>query len=80
MTTKSAFYPVLGDKIFGWMGDAIDTISVAVTIFGVCTSLGFGTLQIIGGALQPALCCPRCHAGLCTVSAVEDSQRCALRC
>ena len=27
MTMKSCFYPLLGDRIFGWPGDAIDTIS-----------------------------------------------------
>ena len=27
MTMKSCFYPLIGDRIFGWMGDLIDTIS-----------------------------------------------------
>ena len=49
MTMKSAFYPILGDKIFGWMGDAIDTVSVATTLFGVCTSLGLGVIQLNAG-------------------------------
>lgn len=42
MTMKSAFYPLIGDKIFGWMGDMLDVVSVATTLFGVCTSLGLG--------------------------------------
>lgn len=52
MTMKSSFYPVIGDKIFGWMGDAIDTISVATTLFGVCTSLGLGVIQLNSGAAR----------------------------
>jgi hypothetical protein len=51
MTMKSAFYPLIGDKIFGWMGDLLDVISVATTLFGVCTSLGLG-VQV--GQLQSA--------------------------
>ena len=42
MTMKSCFYPLLGDRIFGWMGDLVDLISVLTTLFGVCTSLGLG--------------------------------------
>lgn len=55
MTMKSAFFPVIGDKIFGWMGDAIDTISVATTLFGVCTSLGLGVIQLNAGAPRAAV-------------------------
>ena len=33
-------------KIFGWLGDLIDILSVIATLFGVCTSLGLGTIQI----------------------------------
>ena len=49
MTMKSCFYPLIGDKIFGWMGDLIDIISVLTTLFGVCTSLGLGTRQLNAG-------------------------------
>lgn len=49
MTMKSCFYPLIGDRIFGWMGDAIDVISVLTTLFGVCTSLGLGTRQLNNG-------------------------------
>ena len=49
MTMKSCFYPLIGDKIFGWMGDFIDIISVLTTLFGVCTSLGLGTRQLNAG-------------------------------
>jgi choline-glycine betaine transporter len=37
MTMKSCFYPLIGDRVFGWMGDLIDVISIITTLFGVCT-------------------------------------------
>ena len=49
MTMKSCFYPLIGDRVFGWMGDAIDIISIMTTLFGVCTSLGLGTRQLNTG-------------------------------
>lgn len=57
LTMKVAFWPILGDKIWGWMGDAIDTLSVATTLFGVCTSLGLGVQQLNAGfnRLDPSI-------------------------
>lgn len=54
---KSAFYPLIGDKVFGWMGDMLDVVSVASTLFGVCTSLGLGVQQLNTGfsRLNPAI-------------------------
>ena len=49
MTIKSCFWPLIGDKIFGWVGDAIDTLSIFTTLFGVCTSLGLGAIQLNKG-------------------------------
>ena len=49
MTMKSCFYPLIGDRIFGWMGDLIDVTSIMTTMFGVCTSLGLGARQLISG-------------------------------
>ena len=49
MTMKSCFYPLIGDRIFGWMGDLIDVVSILTTLFGVCTSLGLGTRQLNQG-------------------------------
>lgn len=46
---RSAFYPILGNKIYGKLGDAIDTFSVIGTMFGVATSLGFGVAQVNAG-------------------------------
>ncbi|RMX43466.1 hypothetical protein pdam_00001886 [Pocillopora damicornis] len=49
MTVRSCFYPLIGKKIFGWMGDAVDILSVVCTMFGVCTSLGLGVIQMNTG-------------------------------
>ena len=46
LTMKSCFYPLIGEQIFGWIGDSIDLISILTTLFGVCTSLGLGTRQL----------------------------------
>lgn len=49
MTISSCFYPLLGDRIYGWMGEFIDVLSVVCTMFGVCTSLGLGAIQLNTG-------------------------------
>ena len=36
-------------QIFGWLGDSIDILSIITTLFGVCTSLGLGALQVNAG-------------------------------
>ncbi|MBU9720504.1 MULTISPECIES: glycine betaine uptake BCCT transporter [Bacillaceae] len=46
---SATFEPILGDKINGAIGTTINVIVVFATIFGVATSLGFGTAQISGG-------------------------------
>ena len=49
LTMKSCFYPLIGDGIFGWVGDFIDVFSIIATMFGVCTSLGIGAKQVAKG-------------------------------
>ena len=49
LTLRSAFYPLLGDRVWGWWGHAIDTLAVFATLFGLATSLGFGTQQALAG-------------------------------
>ncbi|SET18687.1 glycine betaine transporter [Salinibacillus kushneri] len=41
--------PILGDRVYGKTGKAIDVFSVLATVIGVATSLGFGAAQINGG-------------------------------
>lgn len=49
LTIRSALYPLIGDRIYGPIGHAVDTLAVLGTIFGVATSLGFGVIQINSG-------------------------------
>jgi choline/glycine/proline betaine transport protein len=49
LTIRSVFYPFLGDKIYGRIGDAIDIFAVLATLFGLATSLGLGVQQIAAG-------------------------------
>jgi choline/glycine/proline betaine transport protein len=49
LSFRSVFYPVLGDRIEGWMGDIIDILAVLATLFGLATSLGLGVKQVSAG-------------------------------
>jgi len=49
LTIRSAFYPLLGDRVWGWFGHVIDTLAVFATLFGLATSLGFGAEQASAG-------------------------------
>jgi len=46
---RSALYPIIGQKIYGPIGDAVDTFATIGTVFGVATTLGFGVTQINSG-------------------------------
>lgn len=46
---RSIFYPVLGERVNGSIGNLIDTFCVIGTMFGVATSLGFGVTQLNAG-------------------------------
>lgn len=49
LTLRSVFYPLLGNRIYGWMGDVIDIMAVITTLFGLATTIGFGVGQINSG-------------------------------
>lgn len=49
LTIRSAFYPIFGDRIWGWPGHIIDILAVFSTLFGLATSLGFGATQASAG-------------------------------
>lgn len=49
LTLRSVFYPILGNRIHGWMGDLIDIMAVITTLFGLATTIGFGVGQINAG-------------------------------
>ncbi|WP_166243341.1 glycine betaine uptake BCCT transporter [Paenibacillus turpanensis] len=46
---SATLYPLLGDRVNGGLGKAIDSFAVIATVFGVATSLGLGAMQINGG-------------------------------
>ncbi|WP_417808844.1 BCCT family transporter [Thioclava sp.] len=49
LTIRSAFYPIFGERIWGWTGHVIDILAVFATLFGLATSLGFGAQQANAG-------------------------------
>ena len=46
---STVFRPLIGDRVDGPLGKAIDIIAILATLFGVAVSLGLGTLQIASG-------------------------------
>ncbi len=49
LSIRSALYPLLGERIHGRIGDAVDALAIVSTLFGVATSLGFGASQVNAG-------------------------------
>ena len=49
LTIRSAFYPLFGDRIWGWPGHIIDTFAIFAGLFGLATSLGLGVKQVTSG-------------------------------
>ncbi|MDI5987596.1 BCCT family transporter [Halomonas sp. M4R5S39] len=46
---RSAFFPILGDRVWGWPGHLIDILAVFSTLFGLATALGLGAQQANAG-------------------------------
>ncbi|KMY55243.1 glycine/betaine ABC transporter permease [Bacillus sp. FJAT-27231] len=46
---SSVFHPLIGDRISGSAGKAIDVMVILSIVIGIATSLGFGTLQVNSG-------------------------------
>ncbi len=49
LSIRSALYPLIGDRIYGPIGHAVDIFAVLGTMFGVATSLGLGVMQVNAG-------------------------------
>ena len=49
LTIRSIFYPLLGERVWGWPGHIIDILAVLATLFGLATSLGLGAAQAASG-------------------------------
>ncbi|MBE2897273.1 BCCT family transporter [Pasteurellaceae bacterium HPA106] len=59
LSIRSAFYPILRDKIHGFWGHLIDALALIATVFGIITTLGYGASQL--------------NAGLSTVGILGDA-------
>lgn len=49
LAVRSAFYPLLGERIYGWVGDFIDTLAAISCFMGVVTSMGLCTIMFVTG-------------------------------
>ena len=49
LTLRSALYPLIGDRIYGPIGDLVDLLAVFGGVFGIATSLGLGASQMATG-------------------------------
>ena len=49
LSMRSVFYPLLGERVWGWPGHLIDILAVFATLFGLATSLGLGATQAAAG-------------------------------
>jgi BCCT family betaine/carnitine transporter len=49
LSIRSIFYPLLGDRAWGWPGHIVDVLAVVATLFGLATSLGLGAQQAASG-------------------------------
>jgi choline/glycine/proline betaine transport protein len=49
LSIRAVFHPILGERIYGGIGNLIDILATVATMFGVATSLGLGVQQINAG-------------------------------
>jgi BCCT family betaine/carnitine transporter len=49
LSFRSIFFPLLGERVWGWPGHIIDILAVFATLFGLVTSLGLGAEQATAG-------------------------------
>lgn len=49
LAPRSLLYPLLGERIRGPIGHAVDVLCTVGTLFGVATSLGLGAIQVNAG-------------------------------
>lgn len=49
LSVRSALYPLIGDRIYGWPGHMVDVFAILGTMFGLATSLGLSVIQINAG-------------------------------
>lgn len=52
LSLRSAFYPFLKDKIYGFWGNLVDILALIVTVFGISTTLGYSASQLNAGLIN----------------------------
>jgi len=52
MSMRFTLYPLIGEMCYGRLGDMVEVLSILCTVFGVCTSLGLGAMQINKGLIR----------------------------
>src|SRR3546814_17272344 len=45
LTLRSSLYPLIGDRIYGPLGQAVDSFAIIGTVFGIANLLGLGVSQ-----------------------------------
>jgi len=57
LSIRSALYPLIGERIYGPLGHAVDVFAILGTLFGLATTLGLSVAQINAGIhyLWPAI-------------------------
>ncbi|ATW28838.1 transporter [Candidatus Formimonas warabiya] len=46
---STCLYPILGDRVYGPIGKLVDIVTLVATFFGMCTTIGLGTMQLASG-------------------------------
>src|SRR5690625_7246152 len=46
LSIRSALYPLIGNRIYGPIGHAVDVFAILGTLFGIATTLGLSVTQI----------------------------------
>ncbi|ELW9451164.1 BCCT family transporter [Burkholderia cenocepacia] len=49
LTLRSGLYPVLRERINGWIGHTVDAFALVGTVAGIATTLGYGVMQLSAG-------------------------------
>lgn len=54
LSLRAGLYPILGERIHGPWGHAVDVFALVSTVFGIATTLGYGVMQLAAGLQQVA--------------------------
>lgn len=73
LALRSALYPLFGERLTrGWVGNLVDCFGIFVTLLGLVTNLGIGSLQVASG-LEYLFDLPNSQGALLTVILVMSA-------